>query len=61
MFSLALLLHTFSTGLPTSLPLPQAHKVYVQNRLAESGGEVWRLLDAGGAHFYVCGDAGQSG
>lgn len=34
----------------------QAHKVYVQDRLRESGQLVWRLL-AAGAHFYVCGDA----
>ena len=34
----------------------QAHKVYVQDRLRESGDLVWRLLEAG-AHFYVCGDA----
>ena len=34
----------------------QAHKVYVQDRLRESGALVWRLLRAG-AHFYVCGDA----
>ena len=34
----------------------QAHKVYVQDRLRESGVLVWRLLQAD-AHFYVCGDA----
>ena len=34
----------------------QARKVYVQDRLRESGALVWRLLCAG-AHFYVCGDA----
>ena len=34
----------------------QARKVYVQDRLRESGALVWRLLQ-GGAHFYVCGDA----
>lgn len=31
--------------------------MYVQDRLREAGDEVWRLLDAQGAHFYVCGDA----
>jgi len=31
-------------------------KVYVQNRLTESGDLVWSLLEKG-AHFYVCGDA----
>ena len=34
----------------------QARKVYVQDRLRESGALVWKLLQAGG-HFYVCGDA----
>jgi len=34
----------------------QEHKVYVQDRLRESGALVWELLEAG-AHFYVCGDA----
>ena len=34
----------------------QARKVYVQDRLHESGDLVWRLLRAG-AHVYVCGDA----
>ena len=33
-----------------------AHKVYVQNRIAEHGREFWRWID-GGAHLYVCGDA----
>jgi sulfite reductase alpha subunit-like flavoprotein len=34
----------------------QADKVYVQDRLRQSGEKVWQLLEAG-AHFYVCGDA----
>ena len=34
----------------------QAHKVYVQDRVRESGDLVWRLLRDGG-HVYVCGDA----
>ena len=34
----------------------QAKKVYVQDRLRESGDLVWGLLEGGG-HFYVCGDA----
>lgn len=34
----------------------QAGKVYVQDRLRESGDLVWSLLQRG-AHFYVCGDA----
>ena len=32
--------------------------MYVQDRLAESATLVWDLLERGGAHFYVCGDAG---
>ena len=34
----------------------QARKVYVQDRLRETGDSVWQLLETG-AHFYVCGDA----
>ena len=39
-----------------SVHLVQAQKVYVQDRLRESGKLVWDLLEAGG-HFYICGDA----
>eukprot|EP00887_Chlorella_sp_A99_P003434 scaffold7.g3434.t1 len=42
--------------LRTAFSREQAHKVYVQQRLAEEGDRVWGLLQAG-AHFYVCGDA----
>ncbi|MCG8602724.1 MAG: assimilatory sulfite reductase (NADPH) flavoprotein subunit [Verrucomicrobiales bacterium] len=31
-------------------------KVYVQDKMRESGEELWNWLN-GGAHFYVCGDA----
>ena len=34
----------------------QSHKVYVQDRLAERGRELFDWLE-GGAHLYVCGDA----
>jgi sulfite reductase (NADPH) flavoprotein alpha-component len=34
----------------------QADKVYVQDRLAQAGADVWAWLE-GGAHVYVCGDA----
>ncbi|PHM25891.1 NADPH-dependent assimilatory sulfite reductase flavoprotein subunit [Xenorhabdus ehlersii] len=34
----------------------QQHKVYVQDKLREQGGEVWRWIQDG-AHLYVCGDA----
>ncbi|WP_243652763.1 bifunctional nitrate reductase/sulfite reductase flavoprotein subunit alpha [Novosphingobium sp. PhB165] len=36
----------------------QAEKIYVQHRMLEEGAELWRWLD-GGAHFYVCGEAGR--
>ncbi|MEQ1976034.1 NADPH-dependent assimilatory sulfite reductase flavoprotein subunit [Xenorhabdus sp. SGI240] len=34
----------------------QQHKIYVQDKLREQGGEVWRWIQDG-AHLYVCGDA----
>ncbi|MGI9114098.1 MAG: diflavin oxidoreductase, partial [Chthoniobacterales bacterium] len=34
----------------------QAHKIYVQHRMAENAAEIWHWLDSG-AQFYVCGDA----
>ncbi|KAK9832619.1 hypothetical protein WJX81_004423 [Elliptochloris bilobata] len=40
----------------TAFSRQQARKVYVQDRVRESGELVWRLLGAG-AHVYVCGDA----
>ena len=40
------------------VPCAQAQKVYVQDRLRESGRLVWDLLEARG-HFYICGDAAQ--
>jgi sulfite reductase (NADPH) flavoprotein alpha-component len=47
------------SGLLTKLSLAwsrdQDEKVYVQDRLLESGGEVWSWL-ASGAYVYVCGD-----
>ena len=33
-----------------------AQKTYVQDRMRESGRELWRWLEEG-AHLYVCGDA----
>jgi sulfite reductase (NADPH) flavoprotein alpha-component len=35
----------------------QAEKVYVQDRMMASGAEIWKWMDAEGAHFFVCGDA----
>jgi sulfite reductase (NADPH) flavoprotein alpha-component len=34
----------------------QDRKVYVQHRMTEQAGDLWRWLQDGG-HFYVCGDA----
>lgn len=34
----------------------QAHKIYVQQRMAENGKELWSWIQKG-AYFYVCGDA----
>jgi len=34
----------------------QAHKIHVQDKMRENAAELWAWL-AGGANFYVCGDA----
>jgi sulfite reductase (NADPH) flavoprotein alpha-component len=44
------------TKLSTAFSRDQAEKIYVQNRMAEQGAELWAWLQEG-AHFYVCGDA----
>ena len=44
------------TRLDTAFSRDQAAKVYVQDRMAEHGAELWKWLGAG-ASFYVCGDA----
>jgi sulfite reductase (NADPH) flavoprotein alpha-component len=35
----------------------QADKAYVQHKMLGNGAEIWKWLDAEGAHFFVCGDA----
>lgn len=35
----------------------QADKIYVQHKMNENAAEIWKWLDAEGAHFFVCGDA----
>ena len=35
----------------------QPEKIYVQHRMTENAAEIWKWLDAEGAHFFVCGDA----
>ena len=44
------------TRLDTAFSRDQAHKIYVQDRMTGSSGELWKWLEEG-AHFYVCGDA----
>jgi len=44
------------TKLDTAFSRDQAEKIYVQNRMQESGAELWKWLQEG-AYFYVCGDA----
>ena len=48
------------SGLLTRLDLAfsrdQAEKIYVQDKMLESGAELWAWINGGG-HFYVCGDA----
>jgi sulfite reductase (NADPH) flavoprotein alpha-component len=35
----------------------QAQKIYVQHRMKDNAAEIWKWVDAEGAHFFVCGDA----
>jgi sulfite reductase (NADPH) flavoprotein alpha-component len=35
----------------------QAHKIYVQHKLADNAADIWKWIDAEGAQFFVCGDA----
>jgi sulfite reductase (NADPH) flavoprotein alpha-component len=44
------------TRLDTAFSRDQEHKIYVQDRMIGSSGEVWKWLEEG-AYFYVCGDA----
>lgn len=44
------------TRLDTAFSRDQAEKVYVQDRMRESGAELYQWLEEGAA-FYVCGDA----
>ncbi|MFO1488028.1 MAG: sulfite reductase subunit alpha [Verrucomicrobiota bacterium] len=46
----------FLTRLDLAFSRDQAEKIYVQHRMLEHAGELWRWLQDG-AHFYVCGDA----
>ena len=44
------------TRLDTAFSRDQPEKIYVQDRMRESAGELWQWLQ-GGAYFFVCGDA----
>ena len=47
----------FLTRLDCAWSRDQAEKVYVQHRMDDNAAEIWKWLDAEGAHFFVCGDA----
>jgi sulfite reductase (NADPH) flavoprotein alpha-component len=47
----------FLTRLDCAWSRDQAQKVYVQHRMSDNAAEIWKWLDAEGAHFFVCGDA----
>ena len=46
----------FLTRLDMAFSRDQDQKVYVQHRMLENAGEIWKWIEAG-AHFFVCGDA----
>src|SRR2546427_3654444 len=45
------------TGLDCAWSRDQPEKIYVQHRMKENAGEIWKWIDADRAHFFVCGDA----
>lgn len=45
------------TQLNVAFSRDQAEKVYVQHLLKKNKENVWKLIDEGMAHIYVCGDA----
>ncbi len=47
----------YLTRIDCAFSRDQEHKIYVQHRMLENAGELWRWIDAEGAHFFVCGDA----
>src|SRR6201998_1668476 len=47
----------FLTRLDLAWSRDSAGKSYVQHKILENAGEIWKRLDGEGAHFFVCGDA----
>jgi len=47
----------FLTRLDLAWSRDSAGKSYVQHKMSENAGEIWKWLDGEGAHFFVCGDA----
>ena len=47
----------FLTRLDLAWSRDSAAKSYVQHKMLESADEIWKWMDAEGAHFFVCGDA----
>jgi sulfite reductase (NADPH) flavoprotein alpha-component len=47
----------FLTQLDCAWSRDQAHKIYVQHKMLESGAEIWKWIDRENAQFFVCGDA----
>ena len=45
------------TKLDVAFSRDQQNKIYVQDRMAEKGAELWEWLNTKDASFYVCGDA----
>ncbi|WP_018968647.1 sulfite reductase subunit alpha [Rubritalea marina] len=45
------------TKLSTAFSRDQKEKIYVQDRMLETGAELWKWLSEDEASFYVCGDA----
>ena len=45
------------TKMDTAFSRDQSEKIYVQDRMLESGEELWKWIHEEGGYFYVCGDA----
>lgn len=45
------------TRLDCAFSRDQAHKVYVQHKMADAAADIWDWIESRGAQFFVCGDA----